>query len=176
MLSSGTAGTVGIDPQVIRVDLDIQIFLDIRHNITGYKGCLPFSRGDVPAELVIRNARVANVFSLEYEQTDVAVARGIVVGMGTGYESAETIDAAGKVLIPGMIDGHIHIESTMLTPRRFAEAVAPRGTSAVMADPHEIANVLGTEGIRSMWQNAQGFAPGWELAWQPRLAENGFEI
>ena len=105
---------------------------------------------------MIRNAQVANVFSLEYETLDVAVARGIVVGLGSGYEGLETVDAAGRVLIPGMIDGHLHVESTMLTPRRFAEAVAPRGTSAVLADPHEIANVWGKDGIVAMWKNSQG--------------------
>ena len=104
---------------------------------------------------MIRNARLANVFSLEYEQADVAVARGIIVGVGTGYVGTETVDAAGKVLMPGMIDGHVHVESTMLTPRRFAEAVALRGTAAVMADPHEIANVWGMTGIEAMQKNAQ---------------------
>ena len=121
-----------------------------------YKACLSFARGDVPAELVIRQARVANVFSLEYEEVDVAVARGIIVGVGSGYEGLETFNAAGKILIPGMIDGHIHIESTLLTPRRFAEAVVPRGTSAVLADPHEIANVWGRAGIIAMRENANG--------------------
>ena len=105
---------------------------------------------------MIRNARLANVFSLEYEQADVAVAQGIIVGVGEGYVAEETIDANGKVLMPGMIDGHVHVESSMLTPRRFAEAVAPLGTAAVMADPHEIANVWGKAGIAAMQQNAQG--------------------
>ena len=104
---------------------------------------------------MIHNARLANVFSLEYEQADVAVARGIIVGVGDGYVGKETIDASGKVLIPGMIDGHVHVESSMLTPRRFAEAVVPLGTAAVMADPHEIANVWGKSGIVAMKQNAQ---------------------
>ena len=116
---------------------------------------MPFARGDRPAELLIRNARIANVFSLEYEQADVAVAQGMIVGVGSGYEGLETVDAAGKVLIPGMIDGHIHIESSLLTPARFAAAVVPRGTAAVMADPHEIANVWGTAGIIAMWRNAR---------------------
>ena len=120
-----------------------------------YQSCLPFARGDRPAELLIRNARIANVFSLEYEQADVAVAQGIIVGVGSGYEGLETVDAAGKVLIPGLIDGHIHIESTLLTPARFAEAVVPRGTAAVMADPHEIANVWGNAGFIAMWRNAR---------------------
>ncbi len=110
----------------------------------------------MPAELVIRNARVANVFSLEYEETDVAVAQGVIVGVGPGYEGLAEFDAKGKVLIPGMIDGHFHVESSMLTPRRFAEAVVPRGTSAVMADPHEIANVWGKDGILEMQKCSQG--------------------
>lgn len=121
-----------------------------------YRECLAFARGDVPAELVIRNARVANVFSLEYEEADVAVARGIIVGVGSGYQGVENVDAAGKVLIPGMIDGHLHVESTMLTPRRFAEAAGSLGTAAVMADPHEIANVWGVDGILAMQANAEG--------------------
>jgi adenine deaminase len=120
-----------------------------------YRSCLPFARGDRPAELLIRNARIANVFSLEYEQADVAVAQGIVVGVGSGYEGLKTVDATGKVLIPGMIDGHVHIESAMLTPARFAAAVVPRGTAAVMADPHEIANVWGAAGVIAMWRNAR---------------------
>lgn len=121
-----------------------------------YRQCLPFARGEVAADLVIRNARLANVFSLEYELADVAVARGIIVGVGKGYVGVETVDAAGKVLMPGMIDGHVHVESSLLTPRRFAEAVVPLGTAAVMADPHEIANVWGIAGIKAMQQNAQG--------------------
>jgi adenine deaminase len=120
-----------------------------------YRQCLPFARGEAAADLVIRNARLANVFSLEYELADVAVARGIIVGVGTGYVGTETVDAAGKVLIPGMIDGHVHVESSMLTPLRFAEAVVPLGTASVMADPHEIANVWGMAGIEAMQKNAQ---------------------
>jgi len=141
---------------VIGSNLNNSLLGGININSEFYRQCLPFARGEVPAELVIRNARVANVFSLEYEKVDVAIARGIVVGLGPAYEGLENVDAAGKVLIPGMIDGHIHIESTMLTPRRFAESVAPRGTSAVMADPHEMANVWGKDGIVAMWKNAQG--------------------
>lgn len=121
-----------------------------------YRQCLPFARGEVAADLVIRNARLANVFSLEYELADVAVARGIIVGVGKGYAGGETVDAAGQVLIPGMIDGHVHVESSLLSPQRFAEAVVPLGTAAVMADPHEIANVWGQTGIAAMQQNAQG--------------------
>lgn len=126
------------------------------HNSEFYRECLPYARGEAPAELVIRNARLANVFSLEYEQADVAIAKGIVVGVGTGYAGLESFDAEGQILIPGMIDGHFHVESAMLTPRRFAEAAVPLGTAAVMADPHEIANVLGIEGVLAMQKNAEG--------------------
>lgn len=117
---------------------------------------LPVSRGEVPADLVIKNVVLANVLSLEYEKVDIAVADGIIAGVGEGYEGRQTVDAEGRVLIPGMIDGHIHIESTMLTPARFAEVVVPRGTTAVMADPHEIGNVWGADGIRAMSEAAQG--------------------
>ncbi len=140
-----------------------------------YRQCLPFARGEVAADMVIRNARLANVFSLEYEQADVAVARGIIVGVGTGYVGTETVDAAGKVLIPGMIDGHVHVESSMLTPRRFAEAVVPLGTAAVMADPHEIANVWGMAGIVAMQQNSQDLPMDFFWAAPSCVPASGFE-
>jgi adenine deaminase len=116
---------------------------------------LPVARGEAPADLVIRNARVANVLSLEYEEADVAVAGGFVVGLGR-YEGREVVDAEGQVLIPGMIDGHVHIESSLTTPARFAEVVVPRGTAAVMADPHEIANVWGAPGVRALRDASEG--------------------
>ena len=117
---------------------------------------LPFARGEVPSDLVIRGARVANVLSLEFEEVDVAVARGTIVGMGEGFEGREVLDARGSVLIPGLLDGHLHIESSCLTPSRFAEIVVPRGTTGVFADPHEIANVLGAAGVRGMAEASRG--------------------
>ena len=117
---------------------------------------LPFARGEVPADLVIRGARVANVLSLELEEADVAVAGGVVVGVGEGFEARESLDASGCVLIPGMLDGHLHLESSCLTPSRFAEVAVPRGTTGVFADPHEIANVLGAAGVRGMAEAARG--------------------
>ena len=117
---------------------------------------LPFARGEVPADLVIRRARVANVLSLEIEEADVAVAGGVVVGVGEGFEARESLDASGCVLIPGMLDGHLHLESSCLTPSRFAEVAVPRGTTGVFADPHEIANVLGAAGVRGMAEAARG--------------------
>jgi adenine deaminase len=110
---------------------------------------LAVARGEAPADLVIANARVVNVLSGEIHDADVAVAEGVFVGFAGG-QAAETIDAKGAYLCPGFIDGHIHIESTLLSPPVFARAVAPHGTCAVISDPHEIANVLGLPGIEYM--------------------------
>ena len=104
---------------------------------------LAAARGDRPADIVIRGARVANVLTLEYEDVDVALVGDQIAGLGKGYEGKTVVDARGAVLLPGMIDGHVHIESTMLAPPVFADAVVIHGTTAVMADPHEIANALG---------------------------------
>ncbi len=114
------------------------------------------ARGDMPAELVIKNARVANVFTLEYELADVAVLSGKIAGVGQNYHGLVEFDAREKVLIPGMIDGHVHIESTMMTPPAYAYAVALHGTSTVMADPHEISNALGMAGLEYMYTASQG--------------------
>ena len=114
------------------------------------------ARGDVPADVVIKNAKIANVYTLEYENADVAIYSGKIAGIGKDYNGLVNFDAKGKVLIPGMIDGHAHIESTMMTPPAFAYAVALRGTSTVMADPHEISNALGMNGLEYMFKASQG--------------------
>jgi adenine deaminase len=111
---------------------------------------LAAARGDSPCDLLIWGGRIANVLSMEYETSDIAIKDGIIVGVGTGYEGREVVDASGMVLMPGMIDGHIHIESTMLAPAAFAAAVVPLGTTTVMPDPHEIANTCGLPGIEFM--------------------------
>ena len=105
------------------------------------------ARGINRAELLLKNARVINVYSHDIHKTDVAIHSGHVVGFGN-YEAKEVIDLDGAYLSPGFIDGHVHIESSMLTPKEFARSVMPSGTTAIVADPHEIANVLGIEGIR----------------------------
>ena len=120
------------------------------------KELLAAARGDRPADLVIRGAKVANVYTLEYESLDVAVFGDRIVGLGEGFEGREVVDAGGKTLIPGMIDGHVHIESTMLTPPVFADSVVTRGTTTVMADPHEIANALGLKGVEYMYLSSRG--------------------
>lgn len=115
---------------------------------------LAAARGDMPCDLLIRNGLVANVLSLDYEEVDVAIHRGVIVGLGKEYEGKESVDASGCVLLPGMIDGHLHIESTMLAPTTFAEAVLPLGTTTVLPDPHEIANTCGLPGIEFMWRES----------------------
>src|SRR5438874_1876658 len=104
------------------------------------------ARGDEPADLVLRGGRVFSVFTKEWLDLDVAVKDGHVVGLGS-YEGRDRLDLSGAYLVPGFIDAHMHIESSKLMIDEFARAVLPHGTTAVVADPHEIANVLGTDGI-----------------------------
>jgi adenine deaminase len=104
---------------------------------------------------LIKNGRVVNVFSGQIERTDVAIWKGLIVGFG-GYEAKAAIDVEGDFLCPGLIDGHVHIESSMVTIPEFARAVVPHGTTTVVTDPHEIANVLGSKGIRFMAESARG--------------------
>ena len=111
--------------------------------------------GDGMADLLIKNGRVVDVFSGEIEKRDVAVFEGVIVGFGD-YRAREIIDVKGDFLCPGLIDGHVHIESSMVTIPEFARAVLPNGTTSVVIDPHEIANVLGREGIRFMAKSAKG--------------------
>ncbi|MGE5359708.1 MAG: adenine deaminase [Bacteroidales bacterium] len=113
-----------------------------------------YARGDAPADLVLRNARVVNVFSSEIQPTDVAIAHSRIVGLGR-YDGARQIDLGGAYVAPGFIDAHVHIESAMVPPGEFARAVVPHGTTTVVTDPHEIANVLGLDGIRFMFDCAK---------------------
>ncbi len=108
---------------------------------------LSMARGDIPADLVFKNGRVADVFSGKLVGTDVAVGQGIIIGMGS-YQGREEVDLAGKILCPGFIDGHCHVESSMLGAGEYARCLAALGTTTIFADPHEIANVAGLEGIR----------------------------
>ena len=107
------------------------------------------AKGDEPADLLLRGARIVDVISGEIRQGDLAVAGGYIVGFGA-RRAEEIIDLEGKYLVPGLIDAHVHIESSQLSPAEFARAVLPHGTTCVIADPHEIANVLGLRGIRYM--------------------------
>ena len=107
---------------------------------------LAVARGDEPADLVLRGGSVLSVFTHEWLDVDVAIVDGWIAGLGN-YEGRETIDAAGRWVVPGFIDAHMHLESSKLLVDEFARLVLPFGTTAVVADPHEIANVLGTDGV-----------------------------
>ena len=111
--------------------------------------------GEGMADLLIKNGRVVNVFSGEIEKKDIAVFEGTIVGFGD-YQAREVIDIKGDFICPGLIDGHVHIESSMVTIPEFAQAVLPHGTTTVVIDPHEIANVLGQVGIRFMAESSRG--------------------
>jgi len=115
---------------------------------------LRHARGDEPVDLLIKKARVVNVFSHEIVDTDVAIAGSWIVGFGD-YEAKEVIDLQGAYLAPGLIDAHVHIESAMVPPSEFGRAVVPMGTTTVVTDPHEIANVHGLDGIRFMAESAR---------------------
>ncbi len=117
---------------------------------------LPVARGDEPADLVLRNGRVVNVFTGEIIEADVAIAGDTIVGVGPGYEAGEEMGLGGRYVCPGLIDAHVHIESSMVTPSQFARAVVPRGTTTAVTDPHEIANVTGADGIRYMLAVSEG--------------------
>ncbi len=117
---------------------------------------LAVARGDTPADVLFRNGLIVDVFTGEVEQADVAVAGRTIAGIGPGYVSESEVDVDGKVLLPGFIDAHVHIESSLAVPREFARAVVPRGTTTVISDPHEIANVHGMEGIRYMLDASEG--------------------
>ena len=108
------------------------------------------AKGDEKADLVIKNAQIINVLSEEIYQADVAIKDGIIAGVGSGYIGEKEIDAQGKFISPSFIDGHVHIESSMLLPSEFAKMVVPSGTTSVVADPHEISNVIGLHGISFM--------------------------
>jgi adenine deaminase len=107
---------------------------------------LAVARGDEPADTVVRGGRVLCVFTREWLDADVAIADGVIAGVGD-YEGNEVIDASGSFVVPGFVDAHMHIESVKLTVDELARLILPLGTTAIVADPHEIANVLGSDGV-----------------------------
>ena len=120
---------------------------------------IQIARGAIPADLVLFNAQLVNVCSGECYEADVAIADGLVVGVsppGDGYHGLNERDLQGRWLAPGLIDGHMHIESTMLMLSEFAKIVTPRGITSVMLDPHEFANVMGVAGIRYILESSRG--------------------
>ncbi|MFP4432710.1 MAG: adenine deaminase, partial [Spirochaetaceae bacterium] len=119
------------------------------------KRLIEVARGNRAAELVLKNAQVVNVYTHEVIKGDLAVDQGVIAGLGR-YGGEEERDLEGRFLLPGLIDSHVHIESSFLSPEEFALLVLPRGTTTVVADPHEIANVSGLDGIRYMIDAAAG--------------------
>ncbi|MEG1433720.1 adenine deaminase [Eubacterium sp.] len=115
------------------------------------------AKHEIPADLVIKNGRIVNVFTKEILEGDVAIVDGSIVGIGA-YEGLETIDAVGQYLIPGLINAHVHIESSMMTPSGYAGLIAPRGTTTIIADPHEIVNVAGATGLSFMLEDSADLA------------------
>ena len=116
---------------------------------------LAAARGDESSDLLLENARLLNVFSAEIYETAIAISGSRIAGLGPGYRAKRSLDLEGRFVAPGLIDAHVHIESSMVPPRAFARMVLPRGVTTVVADPHEIANVRGLEGIRFMLASAR---------------------
>lgn len=122
--------------------------IDIKKNL------IKTALGKKKADVVIKNGMVINVFSKEIIEADIAISNGMVVGMGE-YNGVKEIDASGKYICPGLIDGHVHIESSLLTPLEFSKVILPYGTTTIIADPHEIANVCGINGIIYMLKQTE---------------------
>ncbi len=146
------------------------------------KALIDIASGKEKSDLVLKNVNLVNVCSGEIYETDVAIARGLIAGLGR-YEGRKEIDSKDKYAVPGLIDGHTHIEMSMLSVSEFANAVVPRGTTAVVADPHEIANVLGVEGIRAILEEAKAtplkvfcMAPSCVPSTNPSLETSGRRI
>ena len=113
------------------------------------------ARGEEPADLMLRDTQLVNVLSGEIHPADIAVYNGKVIGFGA-YQARQVVDLGGRFVCPGFMDAHVHLESSMVQPAEFARAVVPRGTTAVFCDPHEIANVLGLDGVRYILDASEG--------------------
>ncbi|UUM11401.1 adenine deaminase [Clostridiaceae bacterium HFYG-1003] len=120
-----------------------------------YRTLLEASAGRVRADLVLKNAYLLDVFNAQFFQADLAIAHGRIAGIGD-YEGVTELDCSGRWIVPAFLDGHMHIESAMVTPGQYARGVLPHGVTTVMADPHEIANVLGEAGVRWLMDASRG--------------------
>lgn len=119
-------------------------------------GIIKVARGEEPADIVLKSAQVVNVFSGEICNNDVAIYKDKIAGVGSDYEGKKEIDLDGGFLVPGLIDAHVHVESSMVSPVQYARGVLPHGTTTVFADPHEITNVMGAEGFELMLKMSEG--------------------
>ncbi len=127
----------------------------VSRKLIGKQQIIDVAAGRRKADLVLKNATYVNVFSGELDTEDIAVTNGLIVGLGQ-YEGNVEVDMTGKVVCPGFIDAHIHLESSLVSPAEFARAVLPHGTTTVITDPHEITNVMGTDGIDYMLCATEG--------------------
>ena len=127
----------------------------IQRKLLRKKRVIEAASGREKADLVLKNATYVNVFSNELRTCDIACANGLIVGLGQ-YDGEVEYDMTGKIVCPGFIDAHIHLESSLVTPREFAKATLIHGTTTVITDPHEITNVMGTDGIDYMFQATEG--------------------
>src|SRR2546423_10367526 len=128
---------------------------------TQMKSLLAVARGDTPADLLLTGGKLVNVLSGEIYPAEIAIFADRIAGISTTpgeYQAKQTIDLKGHYVAPGFIDAHVHIESSLLLPAEFANAVLPHGTTSVVSDPHEIANVHGLEGIKFMLEASEGLA------------------
>jgi adenine deaminase len=135
---------------------------------------LAVARGDEPADVVVRGGRVLSVFTREWLELDIAVADGWIAGLGE-YDGREVVDASGRYVVPGFIDAHMHLESTKLLPDEFARLVLPLGTTAVVLDPHELANVLGTDGVHWLLDACDGLPLDFYFMASSSIPASGFE-
>lgn len=126
----------------------------INRQLAAKQRLIAVAAGREKADLVLKNAKYLNVFSNEFLSGDIAVANGLIAGVGK-YDGKTEIDVSGKLVLPGFIDAHIHLESSMVTPAEFAKAVVAHGTTTVITDPHEITNVMGIDGVEYMIQASQ---------------------
>ncbi len=117
---------------------------------------VPVALGTQPADTILRNARIVNVYTGRIETGNIALFRKRIAGIGDYEDARETLDLKGHYVVPGFIDAHLHIESSMVSPREFARAVLSRGTTTIIADPHEITNVLGIDGLDYMIKSTEG--------------------
>ena len=117
---------------------------------------IPIALGEKEADVLLKNAKIVNVFSGDIEEANIALYRKRIAGIGDYKKGKKIIDLKDAFIVPGLIDAHLHIESSMLSPREFARAVLPRGTTTIIADPHEIANVIGLDGVEYMIKITEG--------------------
>src|SRR6185503_13283669 len=116
------------------------------------------AQGKAPCDLVVRDVTYLDVFSCAWRTGDVSICAGAVVGLEPGLPAERTLDGRGRTLVPGFVDAHVHLESSLLTPDLFQRVVLPRGTTTAVCDPHELANVVGLDGIRYFLRAAEHLA------------------